>query len=198
MPENENVIDLSTLEFPSDPSKLPTSKELPLGTVELEITGWSASLTKKVTQESDPVAFGKGNRGEKLALKAQFKVTSPVEFAGLPYTHNFYVGSNTDQLAKKESTWASGGGTEVMKVLKQAGVSLGATTKPMEATAASVGQRILAEVKVETDRTGKFPDKHIVRGWYKVGTRPVALLDSPVSFGGQTQAASAPVFDNND
>src|SRR5271166_1993880 len=99
MPDESATVDLSTLEFPSDPSKLPTSKELPLGTIELEITGWTAVKTKDVG-EDDP-DYAKGKRGNKLMFKGQFKATAPAEIAGLPYSHNFVVGSNTDPAAAK-------------------------------------------------------------------------------------------------
>lgn len=198
MPDETSAIDLSTLEFPADPSKLPTSKELPLGDIELEITSWSAYLTKEVTEESDPVAFAKGNRGKKLAFKGQFKATAPAEIAGLPYTHDVYVGSNVDPLARKESTWASGGGTEIMKILKQSKTHLGATTKPQEALLASVGQRLVGEVKTEKDRRGVYPDKHKVKGWHKVGDRQPRLAGDVGGVIAPVAAQPAPVFENNE
>ncbi len=185
MPENVETIDLSTLEFPGDPSKLPTSKELPLGDIELEITNWSAVKTKDVG-EDDP-DYAKGKRGNKLMFKIQFKATAPQEIAGLPYTHQCVVGSNTDPAGAKESTWASGGGTEVMKILNRAGTHLGSTTKPREAMLASVGQRLVGEVKLEKDKKGQYPDKHIVKGWHKVGDRQPRLAgESGAPLEGQT------------
>ena len=197
MADESQVIDLSTLEFPGDPSKLPTTKELPLGDIELEITGWSAVKTKPVN-EGDK-GYEKGNRGNKLMFKTTFKATAPEEIAGLPYTHQCVVGSNADPAAQKESTWASGGGTEVMKILNRSKTHLGATTKPNEAMLASVGQRVIGEVKLEKDRNGVYPDKHVVRNWHKVGDRQPRLAEG----GGigaplRPAAAAAPVFENNE
>lgn len=197
MPDESNVVDLSTLEFPTDPSKLPTSKELPLGDIELEITNWSAVKTKDVVEGDE--GYDKGKRGNKLMFKIQFKATAPEEIAGLPYTHQCVVGSNTDPAAQKESTWASGGGTEVMKVLSKSGTHLGATTKPQEAMLASVGQRLVGEVKLEKDRKGVYPDKHIVKGWHKVGDRVPRLAgEGSTSFRPTVATQAAPVFENNE
>jgi len=201
MPDEAQTVDLSTLEFPSDPSKLPTSKELPLGRIELEIANWTAVKTKDV-DESDPDYHTKGKRGNKLMFKIQFKATAPQEIAGLPYTHQCVVGSNTDPAGSKESTWASGGGTEVMTILTKAGTHLGATTKPREAMEASVGQRIIGEVKVEKSRDSRYPDKHVVKKWHKVGSVLPALEDvggiRPIGGGVTTPATAAPVFENNE
>jgi hypothetical protein len=198
MADESQVIDLSTLEFPGDPSKLPTSKELSLGDIELEITGWSAVKTKPVN-EGDK-GYDKGNRGNKLMFKATFKATAPEEIAGLPYTHQIVVGSNADPAAQKESTWASGGGTEVMKILNRAKTHLGATTKPNEAMLASVGQRVIGEVKLEKDKNGVYPDKHIVKNWHKVGDRQPRLAGDGVGSPLRASAPSTPppVFENNE
>jgi hypothetical protein len=196
MPDESNVVDLSTLEFPGDPSKLPTSKELPLGDIELEVVGWSAVKTKEVNEGDE--GYDKGKRGNKLMFKIQLKATAPEEIAGLPYTHQCVVGSNTDPAGLKESTWASGGGTEVMKILSKAKTHLGATTKPREAMLASVGQRVIGEVKLEKDRKGVYPDKHVVKNWHKVGDRQPRLAGEVGASFAPAPSQPAPVFENQD
>jgi len=168
MADETQTVDLASISFPTDPSKLPTTKEVPLGTLEFEIKGWQAYRTKPQT---DPEQIAKGNRGNKLAFKVQLSITAPEAFRGFPHTHDFYIGSNDDPDARKESTWRSNG-PFMMKLLKEAGVSLSATTKPVEALQASIGQRVGGEVKLEKDRTGKYPDKHVIRSWFRAGTKP--------------------------
>lgn len=185
---DESNVELSSLSFPSDPSKLPTGKEVPLGKLEFEIKSFSAGKTKA---ETDPEKIAKGKKGEKLYIKAVLSVTSPEDYIGMPYTQNFYIGSDNDQMAVKEATWKTNG-TFLMSMLKESGVSLSASTKPVEALQAAVGQRVGGEVKVEKDKTGQYPDKHVVRKWFKPGTQPYGIVgDASISSAPMMQAPPA-------
>jgi hypothetical protein len=191
---NGNGPDIESLDFPVDPSTLPTTSELPLGDLLLEIKSVNVTKTKENT---DGALNYKGELkvGGKKTVAVQFGVSEPAEFAGMPYTHRFYIGSDADPEAIKPGTWQRNG-TLMMAMFKAAAVG-GKTFK--EYAAAAVGQVVGATVKVEVSKDPKYPDKHITRAFWTPGTRQVALVNVNADMDAVfSKPAPAPNFANND
>lgn len=186
--------EIESLDFPVDPSTLPTTSELPLGDLLLEIKSVSVTKTKEnITGETK--TNGQLKIGGKKTVAVQFGLTEPSDLAGLPYTHRFYIGSDADPEAIKAGTWQRNG-VLMMAMFKAAAVG-GKTFK--EYAAAAVGQTVGATVKVEKSRDPKYPDKHIVRAFWTPGTRQVALVNVNADMDAVfSPAAPAPSFVNND
>lgn len=172
---------LVSFEFPCDPEDLPTSSELPVGDVILEIKSIKPEFTKPNTDGTIDTKTGRPKVGEKLAIAVQFALAEPEDMAGIPHTQRFYIGSNEDPKAEKVGTWKRNA-TLLMSMFKAAHV--GGKTKD-EYFAAALGQKVGASVKVEKSRDPKYQDKNVPRVFWEPGTRPVRVLDG----GGDAVAA---------
>jgi hypothetical protein len=191
---NGNGPDIESLDFPVDPTTLPTTSELPLGDLLLEIKSVTVTKTKENTT-GELNYKGELKVGGKKTVAVQFGLVEPSEFAGLPYTHRFYIGSDADPEAIKPGTWQRNA-VLLMAMFKAAQVG-GKTFK--EYSAAANGQRVGATVKVEKSKDPKYPDKHIVRAFWQPGTKQISLVNVNADMDAVfTPAAPAPSFANND
>jgi len=181
---SEEISSIENLDFEGDLTKLPTSKELPVGLVELEIKAITTGKTKpNTTGEVYPADHktkaGKPKVGEKVFVNAQVMVTdhpNQLAYRGRTGFHRFYIGSDTDPSAKAQSTWKANA-TDLMRMLKSAKVAMSPTTKISDALKASVGNKFIGETKVEQDRTGKYADKVVIRNFFAVGAKEVSIVD---------------------
>ncbi len=187
--------EMESLEFPCDPASLPTTSKLPLGQVLLEIK--SIEVTK-----SAPNLTGEKNKrgevkvGEKKMVKVQFSLDEPEDGRGIPYTHNFVIGSDQDKDAEKAGTWKRNG-TLLMQMYAAARVG-GKTHK--EYMAAAIGQKVGADIKLEKSRDPKFDDKNVPKAFWAPGTKQVRVLDEPASGGmvAPPAAVAQPAFESRD
>ena len=188
-----NNPELESLEFPTDPSKLPTSAELPLGDVLLEIKSVKVAKTKENT---DGALNKKGELkvGGKKVVNVQFALAEPEDVAGIPHTKTFFIGSDEDPEGKKEGTWKRNG-TLLMKMFKSARVG-GKTFA--EYAAAAVGQKVGASVKVEKSNDPQYADKHTPRDFWEPGTKIVKVVDVNADMNAVFPAPTPPSFANND
>ena len=189
-----NNPELESLEFPTDPSKLPTTAELPLGELILEIKSVKVAKTKENTS-GELNRAGNLKVGGKKVVNVQFALSEPTEAAGIPHTKMFVIGSDEDPEGKKEGTWKRNG-TLLMQMFKAARVG-GKTFA--EYAAAAIGQKVGASVKVEKSNDPQYPDKHTPKGFWEPGTKMVKVVDvnadMNAAFG---PAPQAPTFVNND
>ena len=162
------------LDFPEnlDPGKIPTFTQLPLGRLEFEIKNWNPD-TVKFTKD--------GTEVEKAVVKVQLTVAKvPDEFegrfVGLPTTETFWIGSDTDPLAKHPATWNANAG-KLFAMLKKAKVATPAGLKFRNIMDASVGAHVLGEVKEV--KKGKSAGRHNIMGWLSVGEKPLEAFGSP-------------------
>jgi hypothetical protein len=169
--------EIMSLEFPGDPTKLPTSRELPLGVLEFEIKGFQIGATSDVTHN-------------KKKVTVQLIVAAPEEARGVPAFHDFIIGSDTDPAAKEKATWDKNAWL-LMQMLKESGVVMSPHTRFLEAVGASTGNHVLGSVllsKGNTDKDGRtWPDKHVIRRFHRVGSKPVGIR------GENELAAMAPI-----
>ncbi len=187
--------EMESLEFPCDPTSLPTSSKLPLGDVILEIK--SIEVTK-----SAPNLTGEKNKrgevrvGEKKMVKVQFALDEPEDSRGIPYTHNFVIGSDQDPQGEKAGTWKRNG-TLLMAMYAAARVG-GKTHK--EYMAAAVGQKVGSTVKLEKSRDPNFDDKNVPKAFWAPGTKQVRVIDEPTVSGGMLAgpATPQPAFESRD
>lgn len=164
--------EMDSLEFPVDPNTLPTSAELPLGDLILEIKSVKVATTKPNTTGELNKA-GKVKVGEKKVVNVQFALAEPEESAGIPHTKMFVIGSDEDPSAAKAGTWKRNA-TLLMSLFKAARVG-GKTFA--EYSAAAVGQKVGATVKVEVSNDPKYADKHTPKAFWEPGTRAVKVID---------------------
>ena len=185
---------LDTVSFPCDPSTLPTRAELPLGQVVLEVKNFGVAYFGEATAEDQAA----GRDGHKLSITCQFGLAEPEEMAGTPHTERFFIGTDDDPLAKKPATWKRNA-VKMMKLFKEAGVAMQATTKPSEAFAATVGKKVGADVTLRASKkidpkTGQPYPARINLNFWKVGTKQVHLIESGEELGssGFAEAPAAP------
>lgn len=180
-----------TLEFPCDPDKLPTSSELPLGDILVAIKSIDVELSK-------PNTTGERNRrgelkvGEKKMVKVLFTLAEPEELAGIPYTHRFLIGSDTDPKALKEGTWVRNG-TLLMKMFAES--STGGKTFA-EKRVAAVDQLVGATVKVEKSKDDRYADKNVIRAFWRPGTKVVKVIEKDLT--SDVDAALPPLANGRD
>ena len=158
-------------DFVSDPSKLPTSNELPLGTVELRIVGGKGKYTPEATEP--------GKVGGYAIVSVQFVMTDnpgQAAFTGMPCTHDFFIGSKEDPKARKPATWTRNA-TLLMSLFKEGGVSVAGGAKLPELLAAAQDQIVLADVRRRGGNKPAFADQHVIKKFYRAGTKPVQLLE---------------------
>lgn len=158
-------------DFVSDPSKLPTSNELPLGTVELKIVGGKGKFTPEATEP--------GKVGGYAIVTVQFVMTdAPGQsaFAGMPVSHDFFIGSKEDPKARKPATWLRNG-TLLMSMFKEGGISVSPGSKLPELLAAAQDQVIGAEVKRRGGNKPQYADRHEIKKFHRAGTKPVQLVE---------------------
>lgn len=168
--------EMESLEFPCDPASLPTTSKLPLGSVILEIK--SIEVTK-----SSPNLTGERNKrgevkvGEKKMVKVQFALDEPEDQRGIPYTHNFVIGSDQDPRAEKPATWKRNA-TLLMQMYGAARV--GGKTHA-EYMAAATGQKVGADIKLEKSRDAQYDDKNVPKSFWAPGTKQVRVLEDGVA-----------------
>src|SRR5215469_4038632 len=121
MSENGNMPD--TLEFPCDPESLPTSTDVPLGTLILEGIDLKSGRTKENTTGERKLT-GELKVGNKVMVTASFKVVEPEEYAGFIYFHRFVIGTDHDPGAELDpkkhpntSAWSSRNARDMMGML---------------------------------------------------------------------------------
>ena len=189
MPEDLTIGNgLDELDFPGDPSKLPTSSELPLGTIEVKIVHGEPGLTAAATEQ--------GKVGEKAIVNVQFVMTDhPGQsgWAGFPNTETFWLGSDQDPKARKWGTWARNG-VLLMSMFKESGVHFGEGTKLREALKAAEEQVLLADVRLKGGKNKAWADRHVIRKFYKAGSRPVQLVEESRDAGGAGDAELQAAF----
>jgi hypothetical protein len=204
---SEEIQSIESLDFEGDLTKLPTSKELPVGLVELEIKAITTGKTKPNTSgETYPADHktkaGKPKVGEKVFVNVQVMVTdhpNQLPYRGRTGFHRFYIGSDTDPSAKSQATWKTNA-TDLMRMLKKAKVAMSPTTKISDALKASVGNKFIGENKVEVDKSGKYPDKVVIRNFWAVGEKEVSVVDDGgvAEFSGEAAPAPQSTFTETD
>lgn len=182
MAEFDEGQDVAGLEFPEelDPNRVPTFSQMPLGRLELEIKGWSQD-TVATAPRNDP----NGEKVAKVVVKVQFAVaeTPDHKFIGLPNTKTFWIGTDSDPMAKSPATWMANAGP-LMKVLKKAKVATSKGIKFRQMMDASVGSHLLGEVK-ESKKTGRRD----IMDFLTVGEKPIEYFGDAAT----AAPASAPV-----
>lgn len=168
---NEN--ELLTLDFPCDPGSLPTSSELPVGDLLLEIKSVKPGKTKENTSGEINAKTGKLKVGGKAVVNVQFGISEPAEFAGIPHTKMFVIGTDEDPSGAKTATWKRNA-TLLMSMFKCASVGGKTFTEYMSA---AEGQVVGATVKVEKSNDPKYPDKHTPKSFWTPGTKQVRVED---------------------
>lgn len=191
----EELTSIDSLEVPGSLNQIPTNREIPVGIVELEIKNFSTGYTKDADGSMNPKT-GKPKVGGKLFVKCQVAVTDhPAHAAwrGITDFDTFYIGSDTDPKAKDFNTWKLNA-TGLMKLLKKAKVAMTPTTKIQDAMKAAIGSKFVGDVRVETSKDPKYPDKHRIKGYYAVGEKePHVEMSEP---DGDLNAAFAPASAN--
>ena len=187
----DESLDLTSMEFPVDPTTLPTRSELPIGQVHLEIKNFTMV---KSGQPSDEDA-AKGKVGGKVGVAIQFALMDPSELAGIPHTERVWIGTDQDPEAKKPATWARNA-VPLMKLFKEAGVSVQPTSKFPELCSAATGQKVGADVNKRAStrinpKTGAPYEAQIRLSYWKVGTKQVHLIETGEEVG-SNGFASAP------
>jgi hypothetical protein len=189
--------DMVTLEFPvSDPSTLPTTAELPLGDILLEIRKVEVTKTKENENGEINPRTGRLKVGGKVMVAVQFALSEPEELAGMPHTKRFLIGSDVDPLAKERSTWARNG-TLLMKMFKKARVGGHSFS---EYVSAAVGQKVGATVKVEKGSAG-YADSNTPKDFFEPGEKVVRVLGGDEAFASAPHRnghAGRPAFGNDD
>lgn len=170
-------LELSSLEFPGDPSTFPTSRTLPCGDILMEIKAFKAIKSGEPT----PEAAAQGKKGGKLGIAVSMIVHEPEEQRGIPTTHTFWIGTDADPSASQAGTWKSNA-TGLMNLFKQAKVAVTPSSKPAELMAASVGQIVGASVKMKQNKrinpkTGDlYPARAEIANFYMAGAKPVNVV----------------------
>lgn len=169
--------EINSLEFPCDPSSLPTKRELPVGDLLVAIRG----LEEKTFEPRE----GSTTKAKKI-IELNVQVTEPKEYAGTFHRHTFWIGSDEDPNAKNPATWVKNG-TDLMNLFKQAGVSVTKSTKLPEAIAAAKDSIVgvhsyLKRSKNLNDKTGEpWPPKVQIGSFWKPGTREVGVVEAGVT-----------------
>lgn len=166
---------LDELDFPGDPSKLPTVNELPLGVVEVKIGVGTPGFTKEATEP--------GKVGGYARVSIQFIMTDHPNqqgYAGMMVTQGFFIGSKEDPKAAKWGTWARNA-VLLMSMFEKAGVAFGQGTRLREALKAAEGQVVLAEVALRGGKNPQYADEHVIKRFHRVGTKEVQLREGAAS-----------------
>ena len=185
MPEE---VEISSLSFGGDPTKLPTTKQLPIGDIIVTIKSFKAIKSG----EPDDGARAQGKVGGKLAIEMQVAVSQPPKFKGILGRKTFWIGddacpmpsidadSTPQQVALAKATWERNG-TDLMAALKHAGVGLTPSTKPAEACAAAVEQQVGIHTYLKGEKPnpkgGVYAARVEVGSFWKAGTRAVKVQD---------------------
>ena len=197
MPEE---FDVTSLDFGTDPSKLPTSRQLPIGDILVKIKNFKGGKTKATDELSD-AERASGKVGGRVTVSVQVNVDQPERYRGTMHTHTFWIGDDADPEAKSGATWARNG-TDLMKLFKEAGVGLAAGTKPAEAMEAAkeqtVGAHVYLKVSKKIDpKTGSlYPSRPEIGSWFKPGSREVKVIEeSSVEVGDAVSIEAVPSSD---
>ena len=174
-------VDLNSIEFPCDPSTLPTRSELPVGSVVLEIKNFTATTSSDETHN-------------KIGIACQFGLAEPEALAGIPHTERFWIGTDDDPKGLKPATWKRNA-VKLMKLFKESGVSIQPTSKVQELCAAAVGQRVGADTNMRAStkinpKTGKPYEPQLNLSYWKVGTKQVHLVEDDAALSQPFAAAS--------
>ena len=173
MPEE---VEISSLSFGGDPTKLPTTKQLPIGDIIVTIKSFKAIKSG----EPDDAARAQGKVGGKVAVEMQVAVSQPEKFKGILGRKTFWIGDDSDPEAKNKATWERNG-TDLMAALKHAGVGLTPSTKPAEACQAAVEQQVGIHTYLKGEKPnpkgGVYAARVEVGSFWKPGTREVKVQD---------------------
>ncbi len=176
MPEE---VEISSLSFGGDPTKLPTTKQLPIGDIIVTIKSFKA-IKSKPTDELSDQERASGKVGGKVAVEMQVAVSQPERFKGILGRKTFWIGDDSDPEAKNKGTWERNG-TDLMAALKHAGVGLTPSTKPAEACAAAVEQQVGIHTYLKGEKPnpkgGVYAARVEVGSFWKPGTREVKVQD---------------------
>jgi hypothetical protein len=171
-------IELSSLSFPTDPSKLPTSKQIPIGDWLGTIKGFKGI---KSGEPSD-ADRANGKVGGKVAIEMQIAVTEPSALKGILGRKTFWIGTDADPNATQKSTWERNA-TDLMAAIKYCGVGMSTSTTPEEAMKAAVGQVVGIHSYMKAAQVDKrdpskvYPERPEIGSFWKPGTREVRVLD---------------------
>ena len=178
---------METLEFPVDPSTLPTTTELPLGELLLQIKAIKIAKTKE-SDGSINERTGRPKIGNKKCVNVQFAVVEPEEYRGIPHTKMFLIGSDEDPNALKPMTWKRNA-TLLMAMFKAAKVG-GASMA--EYIAAATDGIVGADVRVEKSKDARYSDKHTPKAFWEPGKKMVRVVEEQ---GGGDVEAPLPTLD---
>jgi len=186
--------EIVTLDFPVDPSELPTTLDLPLGDLYLRIKKFDISKSKE-NEDGSRNKKGELIVGGKKCVSVTFEVAEPEEFAGMYHTKRFWVGTQGDPGATNLSTWRTNRACVLlMKMFLKAKVGGKSLTEYM---AAAKDQLVGASVKVEKGG-GDYPDINTPKDFFECGERPVRLVGEPTGGGQMVTFKPAPIFGNDD
>lgn len=157
--------------FSVDPTKIPTSNELPLGRVELKIGTHKFGKTKANPEKGTP-SFA--------ILTIQFVMTdNPGQqgWAGMTISQDWFLGSKEDPGAEKQGTQMRNF-VPIMNMIKEAGVAVTRTSKASELLKAAEGQVVGADVRLNGGKNEAFKDRHVIKRFWRAGTKQVELVDA--------------------
>lgn len=164
---------METLEFPVDPSTLPTTTELPLGELLLQIKAVKITKTKENTDGTINPRTGRPKVGGKKAINVQFSVHEPEEYRGIPHTKMFLIGSDEDPDGLKPMTWKRNA-TLLMAMFKAAKVG---GNSMAEYIAAATDTIVGADVRVEKSKDPRYSDKHTPKAFWEPGKKAVKVVE---------------------
>lgn len=178
---------METLEFPVDPSTLPTTTELPVGELLLQIKAIKVAKTKEADGSINPKT-GRPKVGGKKVVNVQFSVHEPEEYRGIPHTKMFVIGSDEDPNALKPMTWKRNA-TLLMAMFKAAKVG---GNSMAEYVAAATDGIIGADVRIEKSKDPQYGDKHTPKAFWEPGKKMVRVVEEQ---GGESSAEPMPTLD---
>ncbi|MDE2233250.1 MAG: hypothetical protein KGJ90_03935 [Patescibacteria group bacterium] len=193
---SEEVDVLDSLTFPCDPSKLPTSRTIPVGDLILEVKG-AKGVKSRATEELSDEDRAKGKKGGKVAIEFQLSVDQPETHRGTLHRHTFWIGSDDDPNGVKAATWLRNG-ADLMKMLKEAGVGVAGVHRVKEACLAAVGQKVGAHSYLKASKkldpkTGQpYPSRVEIGSWWRPGTREVRVQEQGIELGDAVVAETQP------
>jgi len=136
-------------------------------------------------------------RKAKLMYILKLKVVEPKQFAGMPYTHRFTVGTEDDPDAELLETWqASFGGRGIKRFTKVIGVPFGDEEDEATLCKQTEGTEFVVTMAQKTDdgkrdarRKGQpFND---ITAWWAIGEKDPGLIgDAPARSGATTRGAA--------